>query len=205
MHLMKFAVATVMTAAVTVTASGFAHADVPAAPQERPFALQGTDHGVAFTISQSSDLKEVTVNLDGGRFTATDTGYTVSDATGARIGEIPFRTDTSDGTVELSATVDRTGTHLTAKPIGEWLSQRQVNTEVGAGIGGTIGFVLGSFLGLFGLIGMGVLAIITIPVGMIAGGLIGAGIGGAIGNSLPASDEPNIYKYYCGGLYEPRC
>ncbi|WP_216916923.1 hypothetical protein [Nocardia noduli] len=204
MQLTKFVVTTILTAAVTAIAGGTANAEAPVA-QAAPFSLQGADHGVAFTISRSSDSEDVTVALDGGRFTATDTGYTVLDAAGARIGEIPFRATTSDGTVDLAATVDPTGTHLTAKPIDGWVSQRQVNIQMGAGIGGTVGFVIGSFLGLFGLIGMGVLAFVTIPVGMIAGGLIGAGIGGAIGGSLPASDELNLWQYHCGGPYDPRC
>ncbi|GAB4582293.1 hypothetical protein [Nocardia sp. IFM 10818] len=204
MQLKRFTVAAVLTAAVTGIASGTASA-TPQAPEMAPISLQGTDHGVAFTISQSPDLQDITVVLDGGRFTATDTGIAVADRNGARIGEIPFSVTTPNGTVALSATVDQSGTELTAKPIDRWLSQRQLNAEIGAGIGGTIGFVLGSFLGLFGLIGMGVLAIITIPVGMIAGGLIGAGIGGAIGASLPASDEPNIFEYHCGGPGLPRC
>ncbi|WP_405166706.1 hypothetical protein OG203_17370 [Nocardia sp. NBC_01499] len=206
MHIKKFLVTAALTVAATGIAAGTAHAGPRALPQgdPEPVALQGTDHGVAFTISRSADSADVVVTLNGGRFTATPTGFTVSDSSGARIGEIPSRFATDEQTVDLASSVDQTGTRLTAKPIDRFLSQRQLNIEEGAGIGGTLGFLAGTFIGMFGLIGFGVLAIITIPAGMLLGALAGAGIGAAIGGSIPASDEPTWYQYQCRPGYDPR-
>ncbi|MFI9508444.1 hypothetical protein [Nocardia sp. NPDC052566] len=195
MRIKKFLVTAALTVAATGIAAGTAHAGPHAETIGEPVALQGADHGAAFTISWPADSADITVALNGGRFVATSTGFTVTDASGARIGEVPFRFATDEATVDLAPTVDQTGTRLTVEPIDRVLSQRQLNTEVGAGIGGTIGFVTGAFLGLFGLIGFGGLAIITIPAGMLLGALAGAGIGGDIGAAIPASDEPTWFEY----------
>ncbi|WP_196814704.1 hypothetical protein [Nocardia sp. BMG111209] len=156
----------VLTTALTGIAEGLAHAEPQVAPETAPTALRGVDHGVAFTISHPVAAKNVTVTLDQGRFTPTDTGIVVTDATGTRIGEIPFTVATTHGTVALSAAVDPSGTRLTAEPIDGWISQRDLNGEIGAGVGGLIGFTAGAALGFLGLIGMGVLAIITVPAAL---------------------------------------
>ncbi|MFE3195762.1 hypothetical protein ACFXHA_42650 [Nocardia sp. NPDC059240] len=205
MHFKKFLATAAFTAAATAIATAPAQADAPA-PTATPVSITGTDHGVAFTVSQVADSNEVTVDLDGGHFTATGTGIEVTDATGTRIGEIPFSLTTSQGTIALAAEVGRTDTHLSAQPIDGWVSQRQVNQQIGAAIGGAVGFAIGAFAGLLGLVGMGVLAIITVPVGMLAGLLIGGGIGFAIGTSVPASDVPDMWEYHCGsGPHLPTC
>ncbi|QLY32178.1 hypothetical protein [Nocardia huaxiensis] len=188
MNIRKFAATAIMTIAATGIAGGTAYADVSvedtaAAPDK------GVDHGVAYDISRQEGSGTFSMTLEGGTFAIRDGRLSITNAAGTEISNVALTVTTEEGQLDLQPTVTDNGTRLTATPVARWLSQRQLNIETGSKIGSAIG----GLVGMIGILGYGVLALITMPVGMIIGGLIGAGIGAAI----PASDEPNILELTC--------
>lgn len=190
MKIRKFTATAMLSIAATVISGGIAHAD-SASTDSGPSVLAGSDHGVSFQLSKSEDTQSVSATLNGGTFSVHDGVLTVSDNAGAVVSSVPLTLNTTKGELDLQASVTDNGTHLTATPIARWLSQRNINTEIGFGIGATVGMLIG----MVGLVGFGILALVTMPIGFIIGGAIGAGIGGA----LPASDVPDILELNCYG------
>ncbi|MFI9510777.1 hypothetical protein [Nocardia sp. NPDC052566] len=208
MRVKKFAVAALFTAAVTGVVGGVAHAEpTPATPDQittfqpkaadgsfQPKTASGTEQGVGYTISQSTDGNSLVATLTGGTFKVADGTLTVTDQVGKVIASTPVDLKLDDGTVNLQPSIDRDGTRLTAAPIGHWVTSSPRERNIGAGVG------IGVFLGALpaGIIGVAIaigsmgllipLAILALPLGAIIGGAIG----GAIGASIPASDKPDM-------------
>ncbi|NKY36310.1 hypothetical protein HGA13_25055 [Nocardia speluncae] len=186
MKLGKFgAVAFMAVAAVGITA-GAANA-APATAEGVTTA--GQQQGIEYQSTLSSDAREVTTTVDAGTFTLTDNGTTVSliAADGAEIAEVPLTFEVAGRSIPVGHDIADNGRSLTLTPevapadIAELKNISSFDRFIDQANQNLIGMIAGGVLGGFigGLVGLGIFSIITGPVGMVTGALVGgAAMGG---------------------------
>jgi hypothetical protein len=169
-------------------AAGTAYAEPGAARQPAAVvhndATSGVDNGIHYRTTVSLATKAITATVDAGRFAVAADGSSVvlKSDTGATLDRIALGSDIAGHVYTASEQISRDGRTLTLTPqvsgreIGRlenidsfgFLMNEVERNIVGVAIGGILGGFLGS------LLGVGLLSIITGPLG----GLIGAVAGG---------------------------
>ncbi|GAB0103912.1 hypothetical protein JMUB6875_28860 [Nocardia sp. JMUB6875] len=164
---------------LTVVCTGIGVATAQAVPPSEESSVHGSDDGVSYTANWPTDLSNVAITLDSGRFAvAADTSAVdIVSADGKVSGTVPMVYRSTDQEFRLVPQVNPTATTLTIqRPIT--LPVVNSNTPLlhdvsatGAVIGAAIGCVVGVVLGIpFFIIG----ALPGCALGGLAGGVIGS-------------------------------
>ncbi|MEU4314515.1 hypothetical protein [Nocardia sp. NPDC024068] len=187
---MKFgkfsAVAFMAVAAVGITAGA---ANAAPAPATEGVSTAGVQQGIGYESTLSSDAREVSTHVDAGAFALTDNGTTVTltAADGAEVTQFPLTFQVAGRSIPVGHDIADNGQTLTLTPQvspGDIAELKNIGSfdrfidQANQNIVGMIaGGVIGGFIG--GLVGLGIFSLITAPVGMVTGALVGgAALGG---------------------------
>lgn len=182
----KFVATAFVAAAATGIAAGTGYAapadPAPAVQQAAP-TVQGTDHGVDYTVAVSN-ANDIVTQVTGGQFSLDATGKTVllKNQAGDVVTQVPLAGALAGKQYGLTAAIDNDGSKLTLTSVSAPLSSAQDIDSQGwffselqhAALGGVIGGILGAFL--FG-------------IGAIPGAIIGLLIAGG----QPLIDSGSAY------------
>ncbi|MFJ4653422.1 hypothetical protein ACIP5Y_19335 [Nocardia sp. NPDC088792] len=182
----KFVATAFVAAAATGIAAGTGYAapadPAPAVQQAAP-TVQGTDHGVDYTVAVSN-ANDIVTQVTGGQFSLDATGKTVllKNQAGDVVTQVPLVGALAGKQYGLIAAIDNDGSKLTLTSVSAPLSSAQDIDSQGwffselqhAALGGVIGGILGAFL--FG-------------IGAIPGAIIGLLIAGG----QPLIDSGSAY------------
>ncbi|MBF6183077.1 hypothetical protein [Nocardia otitidiscaviarum] len=188
-----------------LTTSVAAATTATAGPAQPPLRVQGSDHGVDYTVELAPDNRAAVGTIASGRFLPTWDGEAiiVTDDDGILAATVPLTYDIVGHTLELVPSITDDGRRLTLTPADQSpVPLRDINAQqhffdvvqanlpavaTGAAIGGAIGFLIGFPAGLF------ILDFITIPITTVVGALIGGAVGLQQSGGDPAVEAALTY------------
>jgi len=179
----KFSTVAFMAIAAVGITAGTANAQPEATAPAEGVTTAGVEQGIGYQSTLSGDAESVTTTVDNGAFEVADNGNTVSliAANGAEVSQVPLAFEVAGQSIPMGHAIADDGRSLTLTPevspgdVAELKDISSFDRFIEQANQNLLGMIAGGAIGGFigGLVGLGIFSLVTGPVGMVTGALVG--------------------------------